>query len=55
MRRSPLSVPGRPQSAAWADDDTALVTTYDGEGTALYACEVATQAASGCPSTGSRT
>lgn len=36
-------VPGRPQSAAWADDDTALVTTYDGEGTALYACEVATQ------------
>ena len=39
----PLSVPGRPQTAAWADDDTALVTTYDGEGTALYACEVATQ------------
>ena len=39
----PLSVPGQPQAAAWADDDTALVTTYDGEGTALYACEVAIQ------------
>ena len=23
-----------------ADDDTALVTTYDGQGTALYGCEV---------------
>ena len=40
-RRRRLPVPGQPQSVAWADDDTALVTTYDGEGTALYACEVA--------------
>ena len=36
----PLPVPGQPQTVAWADDDTALVTTYDGEGTALYGCEV---------------
>ena len=34
-------MPGQPQSVAWADDDTALVTTYDGQGTALYACEAA--------------
>jgi hypothetical protein len=39
----PLSVPGRPQAAAWADDDTALVATYDGDATALYACDVATR------------
>jgi hypothetical protein len=37
---APLAVPGSPQSAAWADDDTALVTTFDGEETALYGCEV---------------
>jgi len=36
-----LPVPGWAQSAAWADDDTAVVTTYDGQGTALYACEAA--------------
>ena len=36
----PLPVPGQPQTVAWADDDTALVTTYDGEGTALYGCDV---------------
>ena len=35
-----LAVPGRPEAAAWADGDTALVTTWlDGE-SALYGCEV---------------
>ncbi len=39
--REPAGIDGRPQSVGWLDEDNALVTTGDNDGTTIYLCPLA--------------